>query len=656
MNASPSGIGRHWRVAAAMALCAGAGVGLRMAGRESGGRGASAESAQGGAGKGTGAAAIEKAHGKAKSPARPSVELLLELTVADRVLAVAAWLPAFSAAEISMLVHAQLGLGGTTGARIGDDEVADGYLRALFTRWAELNPDGMIAALESPALQYEQETRQLAVLAWAEVRGTAALEAVGKKWPRLAQRAAWEVLMRSPGSMESLLPWLRNSLGDGGLEMTATAEQMLQLLGPERAVVLAAAAGSGRDLDFVLSAIAAENFPRALAAAKALPAGAVREQAVQDLLGELDALSRREAPEVAGLDFKKEYEALPPGRTRDALADEYATILARESPDKALEWARALPPGESRGDAIRAAGYALEAAGHWAAATKIFAEAWGCSPTSPEWEYYTDSFSGSSFPEGGPANRAFGEWYKADASAALAWLESSAPPALQVDALRPLVRDGLADISLLPDSWRQLSLATEYLRALTEPREKNAPPLPQINLPPDLERVARLQLVERSDAAWAGLSTEDRHFLSVEQMASRMIFGPEDGLELFNSMTPEERSLGAWYQAGRGQAEVDLGQASEWLDTLPPGPERDAAATGLVDRLTAEGDDRDGEAAFAWAVNMSGAEERRRYIEQAARAWAKDDPEAATKAVLASGLSPEETVQLVEEMKKGGTR
>jgi hypothetical protein len=657
MSESPSGIVRHWRVAVAALLCAAGGVGLRMTLRESGTQAAAQKSGRAEAENAAGVLKKGKLSGKARAAARLTVEQLLALPSGDRLLAVLEMLPSLSADECSLLVHAQLGKAGNRGARITDPDVAPGYLTVLFTRWAEADPDGMVLALEAPALMYELDARRLAVQAWAGARGAAAVEAIGNKWPRLAQEAAWQVFWRDPGSTERLLPWLKDSLGEGGVEYTSSAEKMVKLLGPEQAIALLAASGGTQAFDYVVGAVAEADFPRALAAVKALPAGAVREEAMQDLLEDLNGRAGHEDSDALRREFMTEYEKLPPGRTRDALTDEYAAVLARESPDKALEWARALPPGEARGEAISAAGYALEAAGQWAEATKVFAEAWSDLPSEmswANWNYYTSSYSGSSFPTGGPANRAFTEWYKSDASAALAWLESVASPGQRAMMLRPLARDGLVPFSLLPDSEMQLSLATEYLRALSEPRKKDYAPLPQIQLPPDLERLARLSLTNGDDQTWASLSSEDRRLVSSDAWAWSLF--PDSRIEFFNKLSPEERSLSAWYYMGHAQAGMDLGAASEWLDTLPPGPERDAAATALVERLSAEGDDRDGEAAFAWAVSMSGAEERRRYIEQAAKVWAEQDAEAATKAVLGSDLPPEEAVHLAEELQKGGPR
>jgi hypothetical protein len=88
------------------------------------------------------------------------------------------------------------------------DPAGEAVLRALCLRWAELDAPGMIAALQSPGYRYTPQVRQFAVSAWAELRGAVAVQTVAKQWPALARRAAWEIVWRQPGQMETLLPWL----------------------------------------------------------------------------------------------------------------------------------------------------------------------------------------------------------------------------------------------------------------------------------------------------------------------------------------------------------------------------------------------------------------------------------------------------------------
>ena len=183
-------------------------------------------------------------------------------------------------------------------------------------------------------------------------------------------------------------------------------------------------------------------------------------------------------------------------------------------------------------------------------------------------------------------------------------------------------------------------------------------------LTPELERAAQLMSAERgrvSQQQWEDATIEERRFLSAQAVQSRAgdPFDSADAgtaLEFFNAMSPEERSLGAWYEAGAAYMRKDEHEASQWMNSLSPGPERDAAATALVEKLTAPGAEQDGGAAFAWAASMSGAVERARYIKEAARVWALHDAAAARAAVAAAGLPEAETTALLQQLPQGGAR
>jgi len=88
------------------------------------------------------------------------------------------------------------------------------------------------------------------------------------------------------------------------------------------------------------------------------------------------------------------------------------------------------------------------------------------------------------------------------------------------------------------------------------------------------------------------------------------------------------------------------------MESLPHGPERDAAATALIENLTSPDKNRDGEAAFAWAASMSGETERNRYLTQAAEAWAAEDPATARAAVAVSPLPDEAKQSLLRKLPK----
>jgi hypothetical protein len=160
-----------------------------------------------------------------------------------------------------------------------------------------------------------------------------------------------------------------------------------------------------------------------------------------------------------------------------------------------------------------------------------------------------------------------------------------------------------------------------------------------------------------TDEVWKEASTEDRRFFSGAAMASRVnTGGPEAALEFFNEMPSEERSLEAWHEAGKVFILIDPEAASQWMAALPEGAERDAAVTALVESLTSgtrEG--RDGGAAAAWALSMSGNVEREQWSRVAFKAWEKEAP-AGTLNGDTVPIKPDGEPGLTEELIEGVKR
>lgn len=292
----------------------------------------------------------------------------------------------------------------------------------------------------------------------------------------------------------------------------------------------------------------------------------------------------------------------------------------------------------------------------WAAITKVFGEAWAADPAGhkgtarPVFNLHNIAETNE------PVRYSFEVWYGKEPDAAMAWLKTVADAELRTEAVARLVRTGKLEVSIFPGSQERFEFAKGIVQVEEDGTAKSEADLGIKPLPPALKRMAELEGRPPKDEVWARLSTEDRHYLSAEAVSIRAGYAP-DGIKFFNSMKPEERSLGAWYEAGKAYVEEDAGKASQWMKSLPPGPERDAAATALVEQLTAEGKSRDGEAAFSWAEAMSGEAERARYMVQAAEAWAQENAAAAQAAVAAaSGLSEEEKRRLLRQLEKGGAR
>ena len=628
----------------AMAVSALAGAGLRWAARDFPDKPATS-------GARTAAGAAEAA-----APAPLSKEALQALPGAERLTALLLRLPALTAAEILPLVEQVVeDQRRTPGDPFATDDTRNALLLALFTRWSELDPPGMIAALDGPPFSFAFSARQLAVQAWAARQPVPALTAVGRKWPAIASMVAMELLEARPDKIETLLPWLL--LTDDPFFVDP-----LTSLPPDRYLQLAVALKNARHTVWAASSLARENFPRALELIKALPAGPLREAALRPLLEEL-AQSSHDFPLPGGVSFRSEYEALPPGPLRDRMAGEYAAALMGDgNPDAALAWARELSAGPVRSRALARIARGLPEGTAPETVLKLHAEAWMAHlpghRSGADYLVPTDVSDEISATFGLRAS--FHTWHSADPAAALAWLQTISDRELRTEAVMDvLIKDG-ADLALLPSAEDRLAYATAMLpfrEAGTDPY--GYPSAASKNpLPPDVEHMAALKIITRNgvpEAAWAAASAEDRRFLSAQAVGQRAEH-PEKALEFFNAMAPEERSLGAWHEAGNAYIKKDAAEASQWMQSLPPGPERDAAAAAMVEHLTAPGPDQDGRAAFAWAENMDGEMERTRYVAQALRVLPPQDANGVRGAVEAMDLPQAEKDALLRQLLEGGAR
>jgi hypothetical protein len=84
--------------------------------------------------------------------------------------------------------------------------------------------------------------------------------------------------------------------------------------------------------------------------------------------------------------------------------------------------------------------------------------------------------------------------------------------------------------------------------------------------------------------------------------------------------------------------------ASEWIAGLDAGPARDATVKTLVSHISKT----DAEAGFIWAATVSDANDRRNSLNQVVREWGRTDPAAATAAVSEATVDASEKERLFE--------
>jgi hypothetical protein len=413
--------------------------------------------------------------------------------------------------------------------------------------------------------------------------------------------------------------------------------------------------------------VAETDFPAALEGLKGMPPGRLRDEALAEFLaGSSDPFSTyglEPLDEARQAVLRTEYEALPPGYARDTLARRYAEVRAKEDPEAAVTWARTLPDKELRASALRIISENLPDDAGEARATQLHAEAWLLSDPGRTEELAAH----------------FINWHLADPPAADAWLRTVTSPDLRSILEPKLLEAPGASLTVLSASAQRMEYAQKALAE--EELVDGVRPYDGPGIPSEWRAALRLYSlgVEGvNDDAWAAAGTDDRRFLAEQAIQSRLgddLFPKMDNArEFFESLSPEERSLGAWYEGGKVKIMESLTGASEWMAALPRGPGRDAAITALVEYLTgaaeagrielyrnvlqpfpeSAGSEHDAEAAFQWAADMSGEPERVRYTAMAARAWAEEDPAAAREAVSAANLPEAAKQALLRQLTEGG--
>jgi hypothetical protein len=88
--------------------------------------------------------------------------------------------------------------------------------------------------------------------------------------------------------------------------------------------------------------------------------------------------------------------------------------------------------------------------------------------------------------------------------------------------------------------------------------------------------------------------------------------------------------------------------ASEWIATLDEGPERDATVKTLVSNIS----NTDPEAGFIWSETLTDAGARKNSLKQTVQKWVKDDPDAAYDAVKESKIDATEKEPLFRLIEK----
>jgi hypothetical protein len=109
--------------------------------------------------------------------------------------------------------------------------------------------------------------------------------------------------------------------------------------------------------------------------------------------------------------------------------------------------------------------------------------------------------------------------------------------------------------------------------------------------------------------------------LAVDETARR---NPQEALRYLPGMTDDQRPNG-YREIASEWTQKDSQAASEWIDPLPPGKEKDSAIQGMVSELR----DKDPASSTIWASTVGDENARQHLVNENARIWLKRDPDAA---------------------------
>lgn len=127
----------------------------------------------------------------------------------------------------------------------------------------------------------------------------------------------------------------------------------------------------------------------------------------------------------------------------------------------------------------------------------------------------------------------------------------------------------------------------------------------------------------------------------LSQIASR---NAKDAFEWARPIGDENIQLEVVNEIAKFWLRQDSLEASEWIDALPDGAIRDAGALKLIDHIRSTSPSE----AFPWALSISDARLRTRYVQSVVSGWMRVDPSAAYQAIrYSSDLNADEKNDLL---------
>jgi hypothetical protein len=164
----------------------------------------------------------------------------------------------------------------------------------------------------------------------------------------------------------------------------------------------------------------------------------------------------------------------------------------------------------------------------------------------------------------------------------------------------------------------------------------------------DAATALSLNFPERNAEFLTGLPDDLRPAAASKMIPALVTRDPESALALANSMRPEEQPAQLGVVAAEW-AKQNSTNSMRWAESLPAGPQRDAAASALAGTLF----NKEPHNAFYWAHEISVPEQRVRQQQSVMHEWLFQDAVAARSALAAARLTNEEQAQVLQRIDTG---
>ena len=521
----------------------------------------------------------------------------------------------------------------------------------IATRWAQVDPQGMLAYSETQNGPMSYSLYNTVFAAWTKQDPQAAYSAALQLDTQRAQQAAIQAVINTVseedpqraiqmaqefygGDVSGRGRWLFQSIYRNWAQRDGEAARQSALALEEGAAKSSALAGA-------MSEWMANDPVEALAWLDSLPMDSAvygsRKEVFRNFLNRdfevareyidsvEDPLDRREIMEnlqFHNIAWQKSYEEIEEifdwigtvatGQVYDSRVSSIISAMAESDPDRAVDFVLNMRPGNARMNGLNSIGSKLVEIDPKLAfdfvdslpfedekRRALGSMGWrlsqqGVESTSSLIAAHTDPIVQRQL-----ASRISGEWSNYDIEAARIWSESLTDEQARKSALRAVM-----------GNWMEK------------------------------DPLATLSYIENS------LETNDQTAVLRDAYSKWSRNDPEAAVEWLDRLPEslEDRKGDVYRSVAVNYIRHDPLAASEWIATLDDSPERDESVETLVNNIARS----DPEAGFIWAATVGDADKRKNTLRRSVQEWVKTDPDAAYEAIVDAEIEAAEKEPLLE--------